>query len=232
MSKKKKSWKRIVNDIQNVLEADRKYELNKKEYIRLFTEDIGKYYCITYLSDLPEVTTNRFMHEFRNNLYYNALLHDFYDDLMDWYFHYYNGNTQPFLVYERMQQYEYTRETPIPTLEERTAEIYRELKKESFRFTDEELIEMAAEYALEDNEYSIESQREELAWIKKIKSHITPYVEEADFLPGIAYREIEMMAHELQICTKDILEMLISDVKKDNVKQVELRHRNSQNNEI
>ncbi len=225
MANKKFNWKETLKKIRGLDDDEKEYISAKAEFIAYFTENAAAYFCEIFMAEKPEENRKRLMQEFSSNSKYNSYVHFFFDDMIDWYFHYYNGNTIPYLNYERMKHYGMTKEKPIPSIEDSKAEYFEQLKIDFPQKSEKKLMKIAEESAIENYEFAIERRDEERNWSKLVKSHITPAIIDADFLPGIAYREMELMAYELQLCVNDDLNTLEYHIRQNSVKTIDKQHK-------
>jgi hypothetical protein len=224
MAKKKKDLQRIIEETKAVLAGMDEYERALNEFMQDFANEIGTFYCNTYLTEKTEEHKERFMHELSTNLVYNAQIQIFYEETTDWYFHYHNGSTLPFLPYERMQYFSVYQEATIPSIEEQTNIYYNGIKMNWPNHTLQEVMEMATEIATETIESLIYDRDLDRNWIRIIKSYLTPMLMDADFLPGVAYREMELMTREFLFNLKLSLDMLDDDLNNNSVRTIEMLH--------
>lgn len=201
----------MADDIRRVLDESEKYDKQKKEFLDSFLEGVGAFFLLDYKYLDLRVDKDLYLKELKENLRYNFEAEEFYDDFMNFYFYYFNGNTEVFL---KEKDYEYAiKKTVVPDLEEEIAETMSYFPT----FTRE----MAHESALENiNSQTWDKEKEE-AFHSKIKSFLSPYIADVDFFPAIAYREIDFMSWQFMHSFVFLLEELEVDMKNNSIKTIE-----------
>jgi hypothetical protein len=213
MENKDEEYRGLAWDIEEFLIQAENYKRAAAKFKSEFIEDVGSYFVENEMSLPKNEFGEKFMHEWRNNLYYNLEIDEFYEGMVDWYFHYQHGNKHPFLPYEIMENYTPDAEKPIETYEERLAWFMEKLPPNND--------EIAKKFAMEGFLEEQEERRLKKAWKNKIKSYAMPMLLDNETLTATAYREIDQITGLYIFTLKEKLYDLESDIEHNKIKDLD-----------